>query len=154
MVQIYLLLTALLLTFNPGWLHAQQAPPASPVSSLPVAPLAASPATPDTAAALHRLFAQRRHRSHVGLAAGAGSLLGSSILVGTSSGTKGVVTAALGIVGIGVSLPATVISLLNTINYSTAHEQRLLQALQQHRLPRYWSQRALRPEYTQAPSSH
>jgi hypothetical protein len=86
----------------------------------------------------------------VGLGAGAGSLLASTILVGTSRGTKGLVPAAFGVVGIAVSVPGIVISLLNTITYSKAHEQRLLQAWQQHRLPRYWSQRALRPQYTQA----
>ena len=87
----------------------------------------------------------------MGLGVGGGSLLASSILLGTASGTKGLAPFALGVVGAAISVSGLVGSLLHAIDYSEAHERRLLQVLQQHRLPRYWSQRAMRPEYTQAP---
>jgi len=151
MVHFYLLLVVFLLALQPGRLCAQPALPVATVASRPAAPLATSPVAPDTAAALRRLFAQRRHRSHIGLGAGAGGLLASSILMGTASGIKGLAPFALGVVGVAVSVSGLVISLLHAIDYSEAHERRLLQALQQHRLPPYWSQRALRSEYTQAP---
>lgn len=150
MVKIYLLLVALLLVLNPSWIYAQQPLPASSVAS-PTASLATLPGVPDTAAALHRFFAQRRHRSYVGLGVGGGTLLVSSVLVSTASGYKDLGSLLLGALGIGVSASGLVVSLLNAVSYSKAREQRILLAWQQHRLPHYWSRHALRPEYMQAP---
>lgn len=144
----YCLLAALLLASS---LAGAQAPRrAAPADSLMVSG-AAAPAAPDTAAALHRLFVQQRHRSHVGLGVGGGALLVSAVLIGTASGYRDLGSYVLGVVGVASSGPGLVISVLHTINYSAKHEQRLVQALQQHRLPHYWSQRALSPKHLRAP---
>ena len=149
MSKIYTLLVAVILMVAPGWGHAQQLPPAAVEASPAAPPRASTPAVRDTAAALRQYFAQRRHRTHVGLVVGGGILAGGAVLLGTANGYRDLGSAAVGVLGIAVGVPLLLVDLAHTLAYSKAQERRTLQAWEQHRtLPR-WSRRALSPGYSQ-----
>lgn len=137
---------------------AQTSPvPASvlPASSPPVTRLVvAAPALVDTAAALHRLFDRRRHNGHVGLEVGAGILgvSGIALAIGTQGGYNGLGASIAGLLGAVASVPVLTRGAVLTMGHSKGREQRVLQAWQQHRLPKRWARRALVPEYLQPQS--
>ncbi|MGI4736446.1 MAG: hypothetical protein ACRYG7_14825 [Janthinobacterium lividum] len=125
---------------------------ASPLPAPAPRPVAAAPASVDTAAALHRLFVQRRDRGHVGLRIGGGVLAVSGIALAigiNQGGYNGLGAAAVGVVGGVFSVPILIRSAVLTIAHSKGREQRVLEAWQQHRLPKRWARRALVPKYLQ-----
>jgi hypothetical protein len=131
----FLLLLLTLLATCPG-AQAQLVPTATPaILRSPVA----LPVIPDTVAALHRFFAQRRHRSYHTLKVGGAMLLGGGLIAATAPGFEGF--QGLGVLAVGTlaaisSLPVVATGLVNNAAYSKKHEQRALLAWQQHRLPR------------------
>lgn len=145
---------------KPRYFQASALAPASaspvPATVLPAAPPVATPVAAvspavDTAAALHRLFARRRHNGHVGLGTGAGLLAASGIAlaIGTQGGYRGLGVSLAGSLGAVASVPFLTRGLILTVAHSNRREQRILQAWQQHRLPKRWARRALIPPYTQ-----
>ena len=133
-MRLFVLLLALLLAC-PG-AQAQLVPAAPPAA---LGPVGTSPAPPDTAAALHRLFARQRHKSHTTWGAGSALLVGSSVLVASlahETGYQNLAPYLSGILGIVVSVPLTVTGLLRNAAYSKKQEQRALLAWQRHSLPR------------------
>jgi|GEM_PF-5976400 len=128
----------LLLAACPG-AQAQLGPAATPAVLNPVATPAPAPAAPDTAAALHRLFSLRRNRGYTAFKVGGAMLAVSAGLVaGTSNeySYKNIGVYALGILGLGSSVPVLATGVIRTVNYSKKREQRALLAWQQHHLPR------------------
>ena len=131
----FLVLLLALLLACPG-AQAQLLPAAPPAA---LGPVGAPPAAPDTAAALHRLFARQRHKSHITWRVGGALLVSSSILVASvahESGYQYLGIALGGLLGVVASVPITVTGLLHNAAYSKKQEQRALLAWQQHRLPR------------------
>lgn len=125
-------------------------PPAGPATDSLLAGLAAAPAPPpDSVAALHRLFARRRHNGHVSLGVGGGLLAASGIAVAigaNTGGSAGLAPFVFGILGGVFVTPIAVRGAVLSLTYTEGRERRLVQAWQQHRLPRH-VRRKLRPEY-------
>ena len=125
-----------------------------PSVARPAALAAAAPAggAADTAAALHRLFARRRHNGHTGLAV-SGTLLavsGITVAIAVNDNSQQALAPFLvGALAAIISLPILTRDIVLTIAHSPGREQRVLRAWQQHRLPKRWARRALVPEYTQ-----
>lgn len=114
--------------------------------------MVAAPASVDTAAALHRYFARRRHNGHVTLGVGTGLLVVGGITVAitaNSSGYGALGPFLLGALGTVASVPILIRGIVLTAAHAKGREERVLQAWQQHRLPKRWARRALVPEYTQ-----
>ena len=120
-----------------------QVPPPAPTALRADSP-AAAPS--DTAAALHRYFAQRRRNGHVSLGVGGGLLAVSALSVGIGSqqgGWNGLGYVVLGAVGAIISVPVVVRGIVLTATHSKAREQRVVQAWQQRRLPSRLARRAM-----------
>ena len=131
----FLVLLLALLLACPG-ARAQLLPAAPPAA---LGPAVAPTTTPDTAAALHRLFARQRHKSHTTWKVGGALLVSSSILVASvahESGYQYLGIALSGLLGAVASVPVITTGLLHNAAYSKKQEQRTLLAWQQHRLPR------------------
>ena len=133
-----LVLLLALLAACPG-AQAQLVPVATPTVLNSAAAPAPALAAPDTAAALHRLFAQRRHKSHRTLRVGGALLLGAGLTAATAPAFKefqGLGVLAVGALAAASSVPVLATGLINKAAFSRKREQRTLLAWQQHRLPR------------------
>jgi hypothetical protein len=136
-MRLLLLLLALLAACPVA--QAQLLPAAMPAVLGPPANPTALPAPPDTAAALHRLFAQGQRRSQSTLKLGGAMLLGGGLTAAISPGFEGFQRLGVLVAGVVVatsSVPVIASGLVNNAAYSKKHEQRALLAWQQHRLPR------------------
>ena len=75
---------------------------------------------------------------------------GIALAIGINQGGyNGLGASAAGLVGAVFSIPILIRSAVLTITHSKRREQRVLQAWQQHRLPKRWARRALVPKYLQ-----
>ena len=118
---------------------AQGAPASTTPATLSLAP------APDTAAAPHRLFAQKR-REHTGLAVVL--LVGGAVFFGAATQSPTIDGATLPLSISILSVPAAAAVLVGGGRYSRWREERALAALRAHHLPRFL-QRNLKATYFQ-----
>ncbi|RZK25492.1 MAG: hypothetical protein EOO63_15965 [Hymenobacter sp.] len=127
---------------------AQNAPVTTQSDSLSVAQ-----AAPDTAAAIHRLFAAKRHQSAFVISATVGTGLLSLLLAENTRHTYTI--DATPIVATGVSLlsiPATAVEIAYYQQFTRRKERRALMACKAHKLPARIKHH-LRPVYFEASSN-
>ncbi|NML65203.1 hypothetical protein HHL22_08310 [Hymenobacter sp. RP-2-7] len=144
------LLALLLLACWPA--HAQGSLPIARPAVADTARLRPAAAAPDTAAALHRYFAQRRHNGRVTLGVGGGILVVGYTMAAVSNKGGSLPVFLVGALGVVASVPILVQGALRIAAHSQGRERRVLRTWQQHRLPRRWARRALVPDYTQPPT--
>ena len=141
-----LLLLALLLAAGPA--VAQNPVVAARPDSLP-----ATQAAPDTAAAIHRLFAAKRHQSAAVISATVGTGLLCLLLAENTRHSYTIDTTPIVATGISLfSIPTTAIEIGYYRQFTRRKEQQALVAFQEHKLPER-IRRRLRPEYFEASRS-
>lgn len=101
----------------------------APAQQLPTPPALRPPAAPDTAAALHRLFAQKR-REHTGLATVL--LAGGAVFLGAATQSPTIDGATLPLSISLLSVPAAAAVLVGSGRYSRWREERALAAWRAH----------------------
>jgi membrane protease YdiL (CAAX protease family) len=160
-MRYFFLLLALLLAAGPA--VAQH-----PVAAAWPDSLVAAQAAPDTAAAIHRLFAAKRHRQVVIGVATAGAAIGALAAVSLSnqqpsrsggSGYGSLVSGpifdeqAIAMVAVGViTVPVALGELLLFGGWSKKKEQRVVADWERHKLARFFKRR-LKPKYFVVPPS-